>query len=253
MDDVVDPRTDLGRHPFVARLLSHVALSAADLKALEAIIDDEITARRRRDLVVDGYEYRKLCFVKDGYAVRYKLLRNGKRQILNVILPGDVVGVPGSFYDRAGYSVTVIADMTMNICALDAYVQLCYQRPQFGLVLSWIAVQEASTYAEHIIDVGRRTPIERLSHFLLELHSRLKAVGRAEPSSFTLPFSQEVMADALGLSLPHLNRMMQRLRAENLIADRERQVEFVDVEALQTLAHYQPLAMVPIPLPGKTA
>jgi CRP-like cAMP-binding protein len=243
-------RTALDQHPFVARLLQLVDLKAADLKGLDDIIDGELVIRKRRDLIADGYEYRKICFVKDGYAVRYKLLRNGKRQILNVILPGDVVGLPGSFYERAVYSVTAISDLRMNVCSLDAYVQLCYRHPQYGLALTWIAVQEATTYAEHVIDVGRRTPIERLSHFLLELHDRLKTVGRAEKARFTLPFSQEVIADVLGLSVPHLNRMMQQLRAEKLIADRERVVEFLDAGAMQTLAHYQPQALAPIPPPA---
>ncbi|HZL61160.1 MAG TPA: Crp/Fnr family transcriptional regulator [Pseudolabrys sp.] len=243
-------RNALDQHPFVARLLQLVDLKAADLKGLDDIIYGELVIRKRRDLIADGYEYRKLCFVKDGYAVRYKLLRNGKRQILNVILPGDVVGLPGSFYERAVYSVSAISDLRMNVCSLDAYVQLCYRHPQYGLALTWIAVQEATTYAEHVIDVGRRTPIERLSHFLLELHDRLKTVGRAEKARFTLPFSQEVIADVLGLSVPHLNRMMQQLRAEKLIADRERVVEFLDAGAMQTLAHYQPQALAPIPPPA---
>ena len=173
--------------------------------------------------------------------------KNGRaaRQILNVVLPGDIVGIPGSFLERAAYSVTAITDVTMSVCSLDAYVQLCYRRPQFGLALSWIAVQEAATYAEHIIDVGRRTPIERLSHFLLELHARLHVVGRAAKTSFGLPFSQEVMADVLGMSVPHLNRMMQRL-----ISGSERQVEFLDPGAMQALAHYQPQKLASIPLPA---
>lgn len=182
----------LDQHPFVARVAQHVNLDPVDLKSLEAIIDGELLIRRRRDLIVDGDEYRKLCFMKNGYAVRYKLLRNGKRQILNVVLPGDIIGIPGSFYERAVYSVSAITDLTMNVCALDAYVQLCYRRPQFGLVLSWIAVQDATTYAEHIIDVGRRTPVERLSHFLLELHARLHVVGLADTVSFTLPFHRKL-------------------------------------------------------------
>jgi len=244
--------SELNRYPFVARLLQLVDLNAVDLEGLDEIIEGEITIRKRRDLIVDGYAYRKLCFVRDGYAMRYKLLRNGKRQILNVVLPGDMIGLPGSFYERAVYSVTAITDLRMQVCALDAYVQLCYRRPQFGLALSWIAVQEATTYAEHIIDVGRRAPIERLSHFLLELHARLLAVGRAEKARFTLPFSQEVIADVLGLSVPHLNRMMQQLRAEKLIADSERVVEFLDTSAMQALAHFQPLALAPIPRPTKT-
>ena len=247
MGRTVPRNGSLSRHPYITRLLQHVDLDAADLESLDAIIDGELTIRKRRDLIVDGYEYRKLCFVSDGYAVRYKLLSNGKRQILNVVLPGDVVGLPGSFYERAVYSVTAVTDLRMQVCPLDAYVQLCYRRPQFGLALSWIAVQEATVYAEHVIDVGRRTPIERLSHFLLELHARLRAVGRAEERRFTLPFSQEVIADVLGLSVPHLNRMMQQLRGEKLIADRDRVIEFLDFDAIQTLAHYQPQALAAIP------
>lgn len=237
----------LDRHPFIARLLHNVDLGAADLESLDAIIDGELTIRKRRDLIVDGFEYRKLCFISDGYAVRYKLLRNGKRQILNVVLPGDVVGLPGSFYERAVYSVSAITDLRMHVCPLDSYVQLCYRRPQFGLALTWIAVHEATTYAEHVIDVGRRTPVERLSHFLLELHARLKAVGRAEAARFTLPFSQEVIADVLGLSVPHLNRMMQQLRAEKLIATHERTIEFTDASTMRALAHFQPLELLPLP------
>src|SRR6185503_21030806 len=87
-------------HPFVARLGRYVDLTDPDIKSLGRLIENEITVEKRRDLVVDGYEYRKLSFVANGFGARYKLLRNGKRQILNVILPGDVVGMPGSFLER---------------------------------------------------------------------------------------------------------------------------------------------------------
>ena len=170
------------RHPFVARLNRYIALTESDHKSLRRLIENELTVEKRRDLVVDGYEYRKLCFVADGFGARYKLLRNGKRQILNVILPGDVVGLPGSFLDRASYSVIALTEMRIHVCSIDAYVQLCYRRPQFGLALSWLAVHEAAHYAERVVDTGRRTPPERLAHFLLELHSRLATIGRAEAS-----------------------------------------------------------------------
>ena len=241
----------LAEHPFVARLSRLMELSATDLGSLELIIEDERLVKRRKDLVVAGDQYRELCFVKDGYAIRYKLLRSGKRQILNVILPGDVIGFPVSFFDRSIYSVVAVSDLTYNVCQLDAYARLCYEQPHFGLALSWLAAHEAAIYAEHIVDLGRRTPLERLAHFLLEIHSRLLAVGRAERTSFDLPFSQEVMADVLGLSVPHLNRVLQQLRAERLITSRSRQVELTDVASLQTLAQYQPLDLAPIPAPAK--
>jgi CRP-like cAMP-binding protein len=169
-----------------------------------------------------------------------------------VILPGDVIGFPVGFFNRSLYSVVAVSDMTYNICSLDGYAQLCYEQPQFGLALSWLAAQEAAIYAEHIVDLGRRTPLERLAHFLLEIHARLLAVGRAQPTSFDLPFSQQVMADVLGLSGPHLNRVMQQLRAQQLITTHSRLVELSDLARLQTLAHYQPIDLAQIPMPVKT-
>lgn len=234
-------------HPFVARLNQYLALNDADLRSLQRLIEDELIIEKRRDLVVDGYEYRKLCFVADGFGARYKLLRNGKRQILNVILPGDIIGMPGSFVDRASYSVIALTEMRLHVASIDAYVQLSYRRPQFGLALSWLAVHEAAMYAERVVDTGRRTPPERLAHFLLELHSRLATIGRAEPAAFDLPFSQEVMGDALGLSVPHLNRMMSQLRFEGLIRIANRRVEFPDLKAIQVRAQYQPLNLTRIP------
>jgi CRP-like cAMP-binding protein len=242
----------LAEHPFVARLSRLVKLSASDLSNLERIIEAERLVKKRKDLVVVGHEYRNLCFVRDGYAIRYKLLRSGKRQILNVILPGDVIGFPVSFFDRSIYSIVAVSDLTYNACSLDSYVRLCYEQPQFILAWSWLAAHEAAIYAEHIVDLGRRTPVERLAHFLLETHARLLSVGRAAPTSFDLPFSQEVMADVLGLSVPHLNRVMQQLRADGLIASRSHLVELSDLTSLQTLAQFQPLDLAPIRLPAKS-
>ncbi len=89
------------RHPFVARVSRHISLSSADLHSLWRLVDAELTVRKRRDLVVDGYEFHKFCFVESGFAARYKLLHNGKRQIISFVLPGDVIGLPASFVEKA--------------------------------------------------------------------------------------------------------------------------------------------------------
>ncbi|RUY93083.1 MULTISPECIES: Crp/Fnr family transcriptional regulator [unclassified Mesorhizobium] len=236
-------------HPIVTRLTRAMKLESLDIKRLEAIFERDLTIRKREELVVHGSEFRSLCFVKDGYAIRYRLLRSGRRQILKLILPGDVIGFPVSFFDRSTCAVVAVSELTYAVCSFDAYVRLCYEQPQFGLVLSWLAAQEAATYAEHIVNLGRRTPIERLAHLLLEIHARLLEVGGADEESFDLPFSQEVMADALGLSVPHLNRVIQQLRAEHLITSNARFIELTDLAGLQRLAQYQPMTLIPIPVP----
>jgi CRP-like cAMP-binding protein len=240
------------KHPFVTRLRRFIALSDSDLDCLWRLIEAEQIVSKRRDLVVDGYEYRKFCFVEDGFAARYKLLRNGKRQIISLVLPGDVIGLPSSFLERARYSVIALTEMKLQVCSTNAFVQLCYSRPQFGLALSWLAVQEAVACADRIVDTGRRTPTERIVHFLLDIHARLAMVGRASEGGFDLPFSQEVMSDALGLSVPHLNRTLAKLRADGLISVTGHYVEFVDLPALQLLCHFQPRILTPVPPPSAT-
>lgn len=236
--------------PLATRFRHLIEFSRSDFEDLNGRIECEQSVPKRRDLVLDGYDFGKLCFVKDGFAARYKLLRNGKRQIVNFVLPGDIVGLPGSFLDRASCSVIAVTDMKLQVCALDAFVELCCERPKFGLVLGWLAAQEAAVYAEHIVNIGRRTPAQRLAHFLLETHARLAMVGRAETTAFDLPFTQEMMSDALGLSVPHLNRMMARLRAEGLIAVNERRVEFRDPRSIALLAQFQPIKSTRIPFPS---
>ena len=214
------------------------------------IVESELLVKKRQDLIVMArvsqslLRQRRICDPLQA-------LRSGKRQILNVILPGDVIGFPVSFFDRSTYSVVAMSELTYNICSLDSYVHLCYEQPQFGLALTWLAAHEAAIYAEHIVDLGRRTPVERLAHFLLEIHARLQDVDLAEKTSFNLPFSQEVMADVLGLSVPHLNRVMQQLRAEQLINTQLRRVELADMTSLQTLSQYQPLDLAPIAAQAK--
>lgn len=236
-----------GRHPFVQRLGHFISLSDDDLDRLWQLIEADLKVKKRRDLVVDGFEYRKLCFVESGFASRYKLLRNGKRQIVNLILPGDVVGLPGSFLEKACYSVIAVSDMKLQVCSVNEYVRLCYRRPQFGLALSWLAVQESLTCAEHAINTGRRTPPERLAHFLLEIYSRLEAVGLASKNSFDLPFSQEVMSDVLGLSVPHLNRTLAKLRGDGLLEVTGHSIRLVDTKTLAMISHFQSLKLTRVP------
>jgi len=238
----------LRQHPFVLRLQRYIELSDDDLERLWRLVELERSVSKRRDLVVDGYEYRKLCFLERGFAARYKLLRNGKRQIVNLVLPGDVVGLPGSFLQKARYSVLALTDLRLQVCSMSDYLDLCYERPQFGLMLSWLAIHEAITCAEHTINAGRRTPTERLAYFLLEVYSRLQAVGLAADWSYDMPFSQEVISDALALSVPHLNRTITKLRADGLINVANHRVSLSDPVALEILGHFQPLELTRIPV-----
>jgi CRP-like cAMP-binding protein len=234
--------------PWVAGLSRYIGLADADIDAIRNILEGQRQIRKRADIVVQGYKYRKLCFIEAGMAIRYKLLHNGKRQILGVLLPGDIIGFPASFCARANFSIAAITDMSIQVCSFDAFMQACCQRPLLTMALLWLAVEETATYADHIIDTGRRAPFERVAHFFLELHSRLSAVGNASGTTFELPLSQEAIGDVLGLSAPHVNRVLRRLREDGLVTIDGHTVTLNDLEALQTMTQFESLTLEPSPI-----
>jgi CRP-like cAMP-binding protein len=122
--------------------------------------------------------------------------------------------------------------------------------PRLGTALFWSAACEAAVDGEHLVNLGRRSAYERLAHLLLELLVRLRAVGLAEEQSYTLPLTQELMADVLGLSGAHINRMIRALREEGLATLDEQRVVVHDVAGLSALAGFEERYLARRPIPG---
>jgi CRP-like cAMP-binding protein len=235
----------LEQHPWIVRLSRYVELADADINAILSILEGQRQIRKRANIVIEGYKYKKFCFIEAGMASRYKLLHNGKRQILDVLLPGDIIGFPTSFYDRANISVVALTNMSLQVCSFEAFMKACFQKPLLTMALLWLAVEETAIYAERIIDTGRRSAFERVAHFFLELHLRLERVSNATGRTFELPLSQEVIGDVLGLSAPHVNRVLRRLRLDGLITIDGHTVTLNDLEALEIMAQFEPFTLVP--------
>ena len=234
----------LNNHPFVVKLRAHAPLDDNDLTTLGQVLDRRLAVNKGKDIIVEGYEYKGLDIIETGVAIRYSLLHKGGRQIINTLLPGDVVGFPASFFDRAIFSVMAVTKMSLHHISFESFTELCEQRTNIAIALIWYAAREAAVYAQHLVDAGRRSPLERIAHFLLETHVRLQAVGRASENSFEMPLSQEGIGDAVGLSAPHVNRMFSELRSEGLIATDGHEVRILDRAALQILAEFDPSYLV---------
>ena len=119
-------------------------------------------------------------------------------------------------------------------------LRLFDRQPRLAAAIFWSLACEAAMYAEHLIDVGRRSALERIAHFLLELLTRLQVIGLADERSFRMPLTQELIGDALGLSVPHVNRTLRQLRDDELVSIQEHIVIIKDVEALSALADFEP-------------
>lgn len=240
----------LSAHPglmsLTRKLANLVSLAPDEIPVLRELQSGSRSFRRGRELIIEGKPYRMLFIVTGGVAVRYRIMRDGRRQVLSVVLPGDIAGVPGCFFESALYSVKALTDLQAAPVSFVRLINLVQTHPQLAAKLFLSLSCEAAIYAEHLIAVGRRTAFERVAHFLLELLMRLQAVELADERSFSLPLTQELIADALGLSIPYVNQVLRSLRDDDLVCIKDRVIVIKDVEALSALVDFERTYLQPI-------
>ena len=195
--------------------------------------------RRLREIVTEGRKYAELFVLLEGIAIRYRVSHTGRRQVFNIVLPGDLIGFPACFFEGALFSVAALTDAQLSSIPMSRLFALLQRHQRLAALLLWQFSCEAAMYTEHLNDLGRRSAVERVAHFLLELLIRLQAIGRAEERSFTMPLTQEVIGDLLGLSGTHVNRSLRQLRDERHIRIEGRSVVIEDFESLAALADFE--------------
>ena len=222
--------------PLVAKLGRFVDLTAQERAYLENLQIDFLKVRDGADIITAGHAYRCLFVLSSGTAIRYKVLRDGRRQVLSLLLPGDFLGLPGCMFETSLYSIASLTEAVVCSISFHAIFDLFQHWPRLGTAMFWLAGHEGALFAEHLVGVGRRSAYERVAGLLLELLYRLQNAGLADERSYSLPMTQELMADALGLSVPHVNRTLRRLREDGLIAVEGSLLTCLDVTALSRLA-----------------
>jgi CRP-like cAMP-binding protein len=236
--------------PLTRKLSRLVTLAPGEIGILDDLQSTTRIIRRNREIITEGRKYDTLFILIDGVSIRCRILHDGRRQILNIALPGDFIGFPGAFSERALYSITALSDCTVSPVPFSQLLSLFDREPRLVAAMFWSFACETAMYAEHLIDVGRRSALERVAHFLLELLTRLQVIGLAEERSFRMPLTQELIGDALGLSVPHVNRTLRQLRNDELVSIEEHVVIIKDVEALSALADFNRSYLEPFRLPA---
>jgi CRP-like cAMP-binding protein len=224
--------------PLIRRLVQLVDLSPEEVTILEGLQSNTRLVRRNREIVTQGRRYDTLFVMIDGISIRYRVLRDGRRQILNIALPGDFIGFPACFFEHALYPISALTDVVVAPISFAVLIDLFERHPHLATAIFWSFSSEAAIYSERLTDIGRRTALERIAHFLLELLVRFQIIGLADECSFPMPLTQELLGDALSLSLPHVNRTLRQLREDGLASIEAHHVIIRDIEALSALGDF---------------
>jgi len=229
-----------GSEPLIRKLTAAGPLTDRDIRVFERSHVRKVP--RDTDLFSDGDSVDDILFLAEGWAYRYRLLGDGRRQVVNFLIPGDLVGpiTPTAQQFAATLTDSLIRRLSRHNLA-DAMTDC----PDFSAAVEALIAAEYAQLAERTVSLGRRNAKERMAHFLLELFERLNRVGLVDENSFELPLTQEMIGDALGLSVVHVNRTLRTLREERLATVGFGRATIHDPEVLSTVAESEDGSHVP--------
>ncbi|SMF69340.1 cAMP-binding domain of CRP or a regulatory subunit of cAMP-dependent protein kinases [Xaviernesmea oryzae] len=218
----------------------HDVLTDGERDVLGHIIGRERRFPAGEDLVVEGSRPGHSSLLIDGFAARYKLTAEGTRQITAIHVAGDFVDLHAFLLKTMDHGVVALS--ACHVAFADhAELKLVTERHPHLTRMLWLdTLVHGSIHRAWIVAMGRRSKASHLAHIICELYVRLQVVHRVSGWSFYLPLSQGEMADVLGLSLVHMNRVIQMLRREGLISWVNQIVTILDWERLKEVAEFDP-------------
>jgi CRP-like cAMP-binding protein len=226
-----------GRHnPLVAKLSQFAPLSDKDVGLLEMLCLPEERFGAGANIVVEGETPRSAFVLTRGMACRYRLMPDGRRQILTILIAGDFFDLHGFLLQAMDHSVATIGPTRIAAIGREAVIDIIANHPRIGAALWWSAMQEEAMLRERIVALGRRSARGRVAYLLCELVWRQRAIGMAEDHAIRLPFTQTDLADMLGLTSVHTNRVLQGFRHGGLITLEHRRLTLHDVERLEAIS-----------------
>ena len=225
--------------PFVAKLEKCTKLSPADRAALFALPQSVRTFDAGSYLYREGDRPSHCFIIVSGFACAQKIVRNGSRQILDIMMRGDAVDPANALIGVANHGVQVLMRLQAAMVPLPAMSGLVAANPTVGRAI-WIqTLIHTSIQREWTANVGRRDARSRIAHLLCEIGIRQEEAGVGPRDNYELPMTQEQLADATGLTAVHVNRVLGNLRAEGVIGGRNRHVHVPDWERLTSVGDFR--------------
>jgi len=210
--------------------------SREELEFVKTFKVDELRVEAGASFLREGARSEHLYTVLRGWAFRYKVLDDGRRQILNYALPADMVGLQGTLMHEMQHSVEALTPIILCVFPRAKLWDLYSRLPSLAFDITWLAAREEQLIDEHLVSLGRRTALERTAFLLLHLFARAEEAGLVKDASIQFPFTQQHVADTLGMSLVHTNKTLKRLFLTKAVRWKDRIFEVLDRSTLVKIA-----------------
>jgi CRP-like cAMP-binding protein len=193
-----------------------------------------------QDIIREGDTPSECCLIVNGFACRYNITDEGKRQILSFHVSGDIPDLQSLHLTVMDHSLISLVPCCLAFIQHDDLRTLMREHPRLGELFWRDTLIDAAVFRQWVVNVGRRQAPARMAHLLCELLVRLRAVQLVEDHAFDLPVTQGDLADALGITNVHVNRVLQDLRRTGLISLRGKTLKVLDWEGLKKVGEFDP-------------
>jgi CRP-like cAMP-binding protein len=229
---------------FAAKLLTKLTASTIlDDDDTRAIQDLSIRSRElgpNKVIVAEGDRPRECCLIGEGFAFRSKTTFDGQRQVLSLHIPGEIPDLQSIHLKLMDHDLVTLTPCTLGYISHEEMRALTRRRPNVAAALWRETLIDAAIFREWVVNLGRRSATTRMLHLLAELYYRLKAIGQARDGMFEFPITQTQLADCLGLSTVHVNRVLQELRKQDLVKVNRSEFQLLKLDELSDLAGFDP-------------
>jgi CRP-like cAMP-binding protein len=232
------PEQDSPLNPMIARLSRLSPLGEADRNALRALPYSLRTVPPSAHLVRDGDPSEHCCLLITGFAYRHKITGEGARQIISIHMASEFVDLQNIFLDVSDHNVQTLTEAEVAFIPRNAVSDVAMANPNIGRGLWMQTLIDASIFREWVVNVGRRDSRTRVAHLLCEFSLRLEAAGLGGNHRYELPMTQEQLADSVGLTSVHVNRVLRQLGEEGLIARNRRAITILDWHRMRSAGDF---------------
>lgn len=227
-------------HPLVRKLQSIGALDREELEAVRQLPIVVRDIRRGHDIVREGDRPLQCCVVMEGFTLRYKVIEEGKRQILSFHTPGDIPDLQSLHLKVMDHSLAALSPMKAGFVQHADMRDLCLRYPRITSLLWRDTLIDGAIFREWLTGVGRRDATTRIAHLFCEVYARLDAIGLTEDGAARFPITQVELSDALGLTDVHVNRSLSVIKAQGLLSIKGGTLTIIDWDRLKVLGHFDP-------------
>jgi CRP-like cAMP-binding protein len=224
--------------PLARKLESILHLSDGEKDAISRLPLQIAEIKADQDIVREGDRPSRSCVLLEGFTCNYKLVADGKRQILAFHIPGDIPDLQSLHLKVLDNGLATITPCRVGFVQHETLREICERFPRIAIAFWRDTLIDAAVFREWMTSIGRRSAYARIAHLLCEMVVRLRVVGLTEGHTCDLPITQTEFGDALGLSLVHVNRTMQELRRAGLISFRGSTLTVLDWEGLRKAGEF---------------